>query len=115
MNPESEPIISRGVDPMLRNELEMQLLKYTAGRLMTCPGCGQLLDCTRTTVFSVYGVPQGKAKEELVANFVQCTKCWDKRGAGSLKSILELTERKPELKIRTELVDGREVFATKKA
>jgi len=107
--------LPREVDPFLRNQLERELLKYTAGRVMSCPACGELLDCERTTVFTVHGVPEGKASEEIVATYVQCASCWDERGSGAAHSILKLATRKPELKIRTELVDGRTVFAEEKA
>ena len=116
MKTKPQPLtLPREVDPFLKNELEQQLLKYTAGRVMTCPACGELLDCRTATVFSVYGVPEGKTSEEIVATYVQCASCWDERGSGAAHSILKLATRKPELKIRTELVDGRTVFAEEKA
>jgi hypothetical protein len=100
-----------GVDQFLRPHLERELLIYTAGRVMTCPACGDILDCRRTTILSVHGVPAAAAAEKIIKTYVQCAACWDQRGAGSLASLRSLAAAKPCAKIRTELVDGRTVFA----
>lgn len=114
LNINPEPPQLAGVDPILREHLNRNLLKYAAGYNVTCPACGSIMDCKRTVILSVSGVPEGKQAEEPVREFVQCAKCWDKRKDTSLAALLNLATAQPHLKLRWEITDGRTVFAKAK-
>jgi DNA-directed RNA polymerase subunit RPC12/RpoP len=96
------------IEPFLINALEQELLKYTAGRTIDCPSCSAILDARTTVVFTVYVTQNGK--EQIAKSFVQCAKCWDKLMRIGLDGIKELAAKRPELKTRWEIVDGRQAF-----
>ena len=96
------------IEPFLVNALEQSLLKYTAGTVLECPSCFTLLDARRTVIFTVYCTQNGK--EEIAKSFVQCSKCWDKLMRIGLDGIKSLMKKRPELKARYEIVDGRQAF-----
>jgi len=73
------------MEDFFKRTLERNLLKYSAGSEIFCPGCGQVADCKRWVVVS-----RGKRSAGL------CATCWDK-----VSGLYRVDE----------IVDGRVVFA----
>jgi len=67
--------------------INRNLLKYSAGRAITCPNCGEIADCRRWIVAS-----QGETTRHC------CVTCWDK-----------VTSAKP-VPASVEVLDGRILF-----
>ena len=56
-------------ESLMAATLNTELLKYRAGRLVLCPGCGSTMDWERTVEVSIY------FDEKLVASMGGCTGC----------------------------------------
>jgi len=106
----TETKLPAALHSFLEDELNRNLLLYSAGRVMFCPGCQHLLDARTTVVCSIHGVSVGQEVEQVVSTQVVCAKCWDKFQEHTLADVAALASRRPQLKIRSETVDGRTVF-----
>jgi len=51
-----------------RTTVQRNLLKYAAGTAITCPKCGDILDCKRTVLIDITG--------DRPRTQVMCTTCW---------------------------------------
>lgn len=86
----------------MQRHVNRQLLKYAAGTVMFCPGCGEVLDCRRVVNVTVLH------KGEVHSSTTLCVGCYDRR-----KPVLDaaLAKAPKEQGIELDVVDGREVFA----
>lgn len=105
--PQQNP--ERTVDPLLQNHLERELLKYAAGRSISCPACGEIMDARKTVVATTYATPPN-GTEIIATQYVQCTACWDRLRLQFTRGVDSAKARRPEANIRSEVVDGRAVF-----
>jgi len=96
---------TRTVDPRMRDVLEFQLVKYAAGRHITCPNCGNILDANSTVVCSIHC--RMKGEEVIMKNCVLCGPCFEKRKAAFYKSVDDVHKQRPDLLLRIVLIDGR--------
>jgi len=69
------------------NQINRNLLKYSAGRAITCPHCGQIADCRRWVLATQGDTTRGA-----------CTACWD--AATAEKTV----------PASVEVLDGRVIF-----
>jgi hypothetical protein len=88
----------------MKRTLERNLVKSIAGRLITCPGCGSIMDCKTTVVVSTM---KGNTVSKTMG---VCAKCWMKRGWLAC-SVLE----HPETKQWADVVDGRTLFPNRRS
>jgi hypothetical protein len=77
----------------MKRTLERNLVKSIAGRLITCPGCGSIMDCKTTVVVSTM---KGNTVSKTMG---VCAKCWMKRGWLAC-SVLEHPETKQWADVR---------------
>ena len=94
---------------------QRNLLKYAAGRLIFCPGCGDIMDCRRTVVAEVFVDKQdGQGEKPGGKTWTHCGKCYDKRKPMFESARQKVLGEHPDWFIRFEVIDGREVFSRKK-
>ena len=72
----------------LRAQLEGELLRWAVGRAITCPYCGDILDCRRAVL----------ADSASGGSTVACVACWDKAKEYVLARVPDV-----------EVTDGREL------
>lgn len=94
------------LESFLEHQLNAQLLRYAASQSIMCPACGDIMDCRRTVVATIHRQIDGQ-QAEIVQNWVQCSKCWDKRKAKAQTAFDAVSSKHPELHARFEIVDGR--------
>jgi len=82
---------------ILKTQIDRQSLKYSVGRAITCPTCGDIMDCTRAVEVTY-------SKGRAVKTGVCCTTCYDARIAPEVESI---REHLTSCGIATEILDGR--------
>ena len=84
--------------------LKANMLRYQCGQAIFCPGCNDILDCTRAVSTDIY------RGEELVKTFILCGKCFDKREIPKLiESAIAKAAAKGVTNGRVEYTDGREL------
>jgi hypothetical protein len=92
----------------LEKHVNRNLLKWAAGHVLTCPGCGDILDCKRTVSAEIARVTP--APKEVVRSYVMCSACWDKYLPKITQGIASAKAKNPEIEASLDVVDGREVF-----
>jgi hypothetical protein len=80
----------------MKKEVEKELLKYWAGRLIFCPFSKKLMDAKKTVIFTV-------KKDSGEKDYVMHSDFWDQVE----KSMIDLCEKE---KCEHEILDGRKVF-----
>jgi C4-type Zn-finger protein len=87
------------LSPMIE-QVTKNMLRYHVGNAITCPACGDILDCRRAVEmnFSQF--------DKLVHSGIRCARCFDAMGD------VGLSAKRRGMTI--EIVDGRVLFATAK-
>lgn len=98
--------LPRQVDSFLKNQLNIQLLKYAAGQHIVCSNCGEIMDWRRTVTAELSRHLPGEP-EEVIGSYTMCAKCWDKNKANLEEGMARAVARRPDLNPKLDVVDGR--------
>ena len=79
----------------LKKTAERALLKYTAGKYMFCPNCGEVLDLK--TVIIIDAVKDKGTDHEQQEHLVACTKCYNPQP--SEEKLAKLKEQNVEYEV----------------
>lgn len=102
--------LHREVDSFLKQQLHKQLLRYAAGTAISCPGCGDIMDCRRTVSAEIVVDYSDGRPEAIVRTYTLCAKCWDKYAPNVQHGIDKAMAKNASIKGRVDVVDGRQVF-----
>lgn len=100
--PEARPDVL-GIEKIMQG----QAPKYGCGRIIFCPSCETLMDCTRAVQFDIFRTVGGK--EEMVSTTTICAICWDRKRTEIIGAIAKIAVSHPFLKPRIEVTDGRNI------
>lgn len=95
------------VETLMKDAVELNLLKNAAGQNIFCPSCQRIMDCRETVIATIYA-SSPKIQEKIVAQYCSCAKCFDKRKHNLEKGIADSIAKNPEVSARIEIVDGRD-------
>jgi RNase P subunit RPR2 len=84
----------------LERTLTKRMLKYTAGHVMFCPTCDNILDWSRTVDTSFIAKDSGDAFKTIIT----CTECFDAK----VKPVLEGSAIKVGENVEIKIIDGRD-------
>lgn len=84
----------------MKRTINRNMLKYAAGRAITCSGCDQIMDWTRTAIVTV------ERDGNPVSSKAICVSCFD-RGIGPAREALATSDQQGRYKI--DVLDGRTV------
>ena len=84
----------------LERTLTKRMLKYTAGHVMFCPTCDNILDWSRTVDTSFIARDSGDAFKTIIT----CTECFDTK----IKPVLEGSAIKVGDNVEIKIIDGRD-------
>lgn len=89
---------------VMSRTIQRNSLKYSVGSAISCPGCGNIMDCRRAVECSIRDADAGS----YVFVKTVCTSCYDSKLADYLPKLV--TDKRLSL----EILDGRKLFGRRK-